>query len=792
MEPAPPPPYSETDIYSTAGGSSPNPILTPGTSQADNASVVAPPLLSTASSVDETIYTPLYSPAGSVHQNQAFGDEHDHVSSSAATAFFESRSACRNSSTAPLETINISVSHGTDPKDIPYPPELQDKDVSDLDWLTFVNYLLPDHAAGVNNEVADRKLKAELVDERMHRLTLGKESRSMTDLREVDAQLDPLRQTQTIPSADTSRRLEATILEWNEGFFEPRGIQISNTGVDREVAADGVATPMPGSWIPWEHEMNGEAGPSNNPNARKGFFSGFMQAGPQGFKMGPIVAGADHFFLFLYRSIALAISISFRSLQFLLREVPVHLCCLCEMFISTKAISDNDGFRIGRNGLRVSRPHLNFYYYTTDYRQADNNGFRLGNMLVADSNGFRLGGSRGLNADGNGVSLGGRSWTRRESQDPEIGGGQGRGRHRGHRGRSHSHGRHRRRRQRSASVSSDSSSSSSSSSESDSSVGSLPEYEDLRDGQLPVAKQSLMEWLNHPDQPITKASVRDMREDISYAKDNAPQQKGQDLYALRKEVRDLTKLFKDAKKAQRRDRREARRERKVARKVQRKERRALKREERQAKKEDKRSGPRGARTGPPWMSRSNMMPGSFFPLTPNVPPVPSSSSRGPVNPEYPGHPGFPFGRSASAPFMKGLPFGRGGGSPGLAAIHNGWPFTHDTSYANGVASSPTPVPDGAERLHDQALQMEKSAEMKESKAIDLRTAATGRAVSEKEKFRMRDQATKLEEEAEKYRREVERLRAEALHLDGEMARELQEDSANNGQESGVIPGSCVQ
>ena len=162
----------------------------------------------------------------------------------------------------------------------------------ELDWLTFVNYLLPDHAAGVNNGVADRKLKAELVDERMHRLTLGKESRSMTDLREVDAQLDPLRQPQTLQSAGKARRLEATISEWNEGFFKPRGVQISNDVADIENTAEGEATPMPGSWIPWEHELNGEPGPSSNANARKGFFSGFMQAGPQGFKMGPIVAGS--------------------------------------------------------------------------------------------------------------------------------------------------------------------------------------------------------------------------------------------------------------------------------------------------------------------------------------------------------------------------------------------------------------------------------------------------------------------------------------------------------------------
>ena len=421
----------------------------------------------------------------------------------------------------------------------------------------------------------------------------------------------------------------------------------------------------------------------------------------------------------------------------------------------------------------------------TNFRQADNNGFRLGNMLIADSNGFRLGGSRGFNADANGVTLGGRSWARRESHDAA----RGRVRHRGHRGRSHSHGRHRRNRERSASASSHSSSSSTSSSGSDSSVGSLPEYEDLRDGQLPVMKQSLLEWLNHPDEPITKASVRNMQEGIIHAKDNVAQQKGQDLQALRKEVRDLTKIFKDAKKAQRRGRREARRERKAQRKAQRKERRALKREERQAKKDVKKCGPRGARTGPPWMSRANI-PGAFFPSAANsfTPASPHMPGNPPVHPE---HPGFPFGRSASAPFMTGLPFGRGNGPPGLAAIHSGWPFTHNSSYADGVASSPTPVPVGAERLHDQALQMEKSAELKEAKAIDLRTAATGRMVSEKEKSKLRDQATKLEEEAEKYRREVDRLRAEAMHLDQELARELQETVSNNGQESGVIPGSYV-
>lgn len=290
-EHAPPPPYSETDIYSNAG-TSPHPLLTPSTSQADNASVAVRPFPSTASSLDETIYTPLYSPAGSLNQNQVLGDDHDHVSSSSATAYFESRPTRRQSHATSAEIVTISITAQTEPKDLPFPQALLAKDVSEQDWATFVNYLLPDHATAVNNDVADRKLKAELIDERMHRLTLGKESRSMTDLREVDAQLDPLRQSQSVQSA---RRQEATISEWNDGFFNPRGIHISSSNADAEIAVGEEAARMPGSYIPWEHEMNPEpAGSSSgNANARKGFFSGFMQAGPQGFKMGPIVAGAD-------------------------------------------------------------------------------------------------------------------------------------------------------------------------------------------------------------------------------------------------------------------------------------------------------------------------------------------------------------------------------------------------------------------------------------------------------------------------------------------------------------------
>lgn len=433
-------------------------------------------------------------------------------------------------------------------------------------------------------------------------------------------------------------------------------------------------------------------------------------------------------------------------------------------------------------------------------------------MLVADPNGFRLGGSRGFVADANGVSLGGRAFGhgRRDSHDHERGFGRhGRGRHDHHgpgrgRGRSHSHGRRRGGHGRSSSTSSDSSSSSSSSSDSDKSVGSIQEYEDLTDQQLPAVKQSLTEWLNHPDQPITKETVQNMRQDIKYAKKNSTfQRKGSDLSALRKEVKDLTKMFKDAKKAQKKDRKEARKERKATRKAAKRERRASKKEERKARKEERRGcGPRGA-TPFDHTGMANKMPGGF-PSMPSMPFAAGSSSAGSQMFRAPHQmPGFPFSRSASAPFNRGMPFGLGGagghGAPGVTAMHGGWPFTHSSPYLPGGVSAPqmhdapSPIVHGAGQLHQHAQHMDRSAELKESHAMELRTNSTGRDVGEKEKLKMRDEATRLEEEAEKYRREADRLRAEGVQLDIELAREMEEEEHGSGvgQVSGVVPGSYV-
>jgi hypothetical protein len=297
-----------------------------------------------------------------------------------------------------------------------------------------------------------------------------------------------------------------------------------------------------------------------------------------------------------------------------------------------------------------------------------------------------------------------------------------------------------------------------------------------------------MEWLNHPEQAITKEDVQHVCKDIKAAKKELPppQFSEQDFKVMRSEVKDLFKTFKERRKSQKKQKKEARRERRAARRIEKKERRTARREARRGKKAE-RMRDSGGRAGYPWTPGSTFGPNQPPPPTPaNTIPSLALPTSTPTN-----MPGFPFGRAASVPFMKGPPFGRGphAGPFGLQAMHGGWPFTQGLPYAPGRISAPndmsypTPISNSAEDIHLQALQMEEAAKWKESRAIDLRTAATDRKIGGKQRLKNLDEATQLEEAAEECRIEADRLRAEALHLDGELARELEEDGR---QASGIV------
>lgn len=281
----PPPPYSETDPSIVLSGGPARPaLLTPSTSQGDAASRA--PASTTSSSIDEPIYTPPYSPASSFHQNAVDSAGSVSASSSSAATYFAIRPP-HTFSISPPEVIKLSLSGTTQPRDIPYPDSLRMKDVNIQDWNTFVNYLLPDHVATSNASVAERKLQAEMVDERMANLRVQDREDARS---QVDAQLSPLRESASQNSGIGAREaeIEATVFEWNEGFFKPRGVEVKI--VERERSRD-----MPGSWIPWENEtsqvQNGEASSSRErpvPETRRSW----LRANSDGLRMGALQA--DH------------------------------------------------------------------------------------------------------------------------------------------------------------------------------------------------------------------------------------------------------------------------------------------------------------------------------------------------------------------------------------------------------------------------------------------------------------------------------------------------------------------
>lgn len=186
------------------------------------------------------------------------------------------------------ETYKITITSTTEPKDLQYPEALQANDVNQQDWATFVNYLLPDHIAIANNDIADRKLNAELKaeTERLQKFTLGPEelSSNRSNADELEAQLSPLRQSQASPPTARLSELKATVTEWNDGFFGPRGVKVM---LGDET---GRLNQMPGAWIPWENEMGPDGSINAVPETRRSWAPFGFRADAEGFRLGNMVA----------------------------------------------------------------------------------------------------------------------------------------------------------------------------------------------------------------------------------------------------------------------------------------------------------------------------------------------------------------------------------------------------------------------------------------------------------------------------------------------------------------------
>lgn len=188
----------------------------------------------------------------------------------------------------------LQVNESSVADDFPFQSDWEKRQVNGQDWATFINYLLPNHTTRGNDALIDRKLHAEDQASEHHH---SNSARS-----EASAQLEHLRDnvaTSPVEGSQPPRRaqLEATVRQWNDGFFHPRGIDV------QLLPADPTST-VPGAWDPsFDQTRNVDAAaaaePSSSaaPRSRYGLsmdsngirLGNFFVADENGLKIGSLV-----------------------------------------------------------------------------------------------------------------------------------------------------------------------------------------------------------------------------------------------------------------------------------------------------------------------------------------------------------------------------------------------------------------------------------------------------------------------------------------------------------------------
>ncbi|KAI1211720.1 uncharacterized protein F4807DRAFT_399745 [Annulohypoxylon truncatum] len=573
MEEAPPPPYSETDVFSHPG-ISPEPRV--NISNDDATSVTD------SSTHGSPVYTPPETPRES---HFSFPAIEDYRSIASAHSYFESRPAPLSRSPGQNLVISLAITEGASPEDFPYPAWASEHDTTEQDWQTFLNYLLPDHAIRSNSQTIDRKLQAE--DDAQS----SKAERSI-----AEAQLGQIKSSSGLPLRP-SHDIDAMVREWNDGFFGPRGVTVQRTPYSSRSVPETSSAEDPPTSVPQpESQSQSQSQP---------------QPQPQGQASRPRWNPFRPF------------DVSSRGIR------------IGRLSVDDERVSFGDSFEVDRNGVRW-------------------NGLSTNDLRFESDNG-----NRGEVPRGPGLGP-------INNFPPGRGGfdnhpmGRGRPRHWWRTSPQHAHPHPYGPRNHSPGARSSASSSSSSSSNSDSSIGSLPDWDDLRDSQLPVAKQSISAWLAHPEQPMTKAMLRAARSDIKAARNAPPptDDPGWDVskQALRQEVRSLLARLKDLKREQKKASRAARRERREQKRALKRERKDRRRESRDARHADRhaRRAPAPAPMDPfhpshihahrgggggfthsviaPQISRIPQVPQVHVPPVPAIPPIPGPHFGAPNNP----------------------------------------------------------------------------------------------------------------------------------------------------------------
>lgn len=527
----PPPPYSETDIYSNAGGSIPR---APGAYHISSAHT------DTASAASSVRYTPPYTP----HEQSEHGDPF----TSPSQFYFDSRPV-QYRAVGPSYNHEVTISAHSSFEDFPYEATFADRDITTQDWATFVNFLLPHHIDNSNSAVASEKMKAELLDERMQNLTLGSE-KGERDMGHVDAQL-----SQLAPRMDGTEEVvdvQGVVGDWNRGLFEPRGVRIV---AHLDVDDPPIVTPDEMSGFLDRRSsagsMEAEAGSSSRRppclggrtrsggdvntgrTDRHGRLGGHHGGGPCNWGWSDHGPGQH------------------RTRDWHGRGG--RHCTGYRMGI----LDNNKG--CGSAGCRTCGPRQASRAEETPQERAARNPefyvphgehFKLGRM-VADEKGFRIGNV--FVATEEGLKIGpmfmGKSPPEPGEDDEEE---------------------------------------SAESTASEESEGSLPDIDDVTPRQLPVLRQSLMDWLNHPDQPVSKIQMKQLKSNLklTQADKTTFKPEGKELAELKSELKEMKRRFRDAKRERRNKSRELKLQRKHKKRYERRARRQARFEENLAAKRE--------------------------------------------------------------------------------------------------------------------------------------------------------------------------------------------------------------
>lgn len=571
----PPPPYSETDIYSVSSQPPLSPRPAPSAAGSGLGSGHGPTAprddvastMSSTSTTGSVIFTPPDTPrveSESINKTTEWREARN----ASAARYLETRSAPALLPRPPQAPHVITIRRGSVPDDFPYPENWASHDVTRQDWATFVNFLLPDHDSVKNEAIFGEKTKSED----------GLDAKSTC----VDSERQDIK-----PDNWYGRFSDAmcVTLQWNDAFFRPRGlvviIDVDGPGQipgGRETAFNDPPEEIPQVGPSYQRETLPQRGP------------GGFQGGWGGFRMD------DNGIRFGNNFVADSNGLRIGGL-----------------------VMDSRGIRMGGQGPELPyRPGFGRAYPSTPPNhpfaqgmippppsfpfEARNHppqppglGFRAPNPYAYSPGHPPPPGHPGANPDP----------TRGRAPLPD---------HHGARPRSSS--------------TSSSSSSSSDSSSSTGSIGSLPDHDDIKDEQLPFYIARLELWTANPHETRSKADVKQLKAELKASRNNAnPLGPNIDRKALKKQSKTLAQQFKNLKRQQKKERKQRRKAEKKEKKQRKKEMKAARKQHRQ----EQRGRGRG-RTDPPLGPGVPPFQAAYPPMPPmHVPPVMNSAGTFPPN-----------------------------------------------------------------------------------------------------------------------------------------------------------------